>query len=69
MHGYAGARLFKLSFSRTCAGVISLAPRFSTRVAAFSTSCALVANSPLRSHILSSRPTRTFPPASIAVAT
>src|ERR1019366_6757677 len=50
------------SFSRACAAVSTRAPMASMMVRAFSTSCALLAYTPLRKYRLSSRPTRTLPP-------
>ena len=65
--GHAG--LPRLSSSRTAAGPMTAEPIAVRIVEARSTSAPLVASSPRSSQRLSSRPTRTLPPASAAIAT
>ena len=57
------------SFARTASGPSTRTPMFSAIATARSTRSALVARTPFASQRLSSSPTRTLPPASIASAT
>src|SRR5258708_7135055 len=64
-----GRAQLSCSRSRACAGVMMRAPMASMMVRAFSTSCALLAYTPLLKYRLSSKPTRTLPPSNTDWAT